>query len=424
MTLVGLISSNTMDQIDKQTQTYLGRQPILDGNQVIFAYELLFRSADTIAVVDDYLATTTVIINTLMQIGIDTVLDGHIGFINTSSNVLLSDVIELLPADRIVLELLETVTVDAAIIKRCRELKEKGFRLAIDDYIYQSGYDGLFPLIDYIKFDVLLMTPAAVDKEVVRLRQWPQIKFLAEKVEDRSQFEHYQTCGFELFQGFFFAKPILMKRVKLHPTQTVLLRILNLLQSEVELDDICNNFKFCPELSIGLLRLVNSGANRRAVKISSLNQAMSLLGRRQLMQWTQLLLYSQDGRFGASPLMEMAAIRAKTMAMLCEVYPDFKQRRKDVHERAYMTGILSLVDVAIGIEKQQLILELKLSEDIAVALLRHEGFLGDLLCLTEDLESCDFDSITPILARHSLSSRDLQHAHLQALQWFHQLKMN
>lgn len=404
----------------KTQHVYLGRQPILDGQQKIFAYELLFRSENSAScTADDYLATTTVIINTLSQIGIDSVLDDHYGFINVSAEVLKSDVLDLLPPDRFVLEILETVDVDELVIARCHELKAKGFKLAIDDYIYQPGYYSLFKIVDYVKFDVQSLGPSDVAREMAYLSQWPHLKFLAEKVEERSQFEHYRRCGLELFQGYFFAKPLLMTRARLNPTQMILIKVLNMLQDDGDVEDIYIELKSCPQLSIGLLRLVNGVGNNVAMKISSLKQAMIMLGRLNLQHWIQLLLYAPDGSGITSPLMEMAAIRAKTMAALCDVYPDFKSKRKDISERAFMVGVLSLVDAAIGIDKPTLIAELNLSEDIASALLNREGFLGDLLCLAENFDTCDFDAMESALVRHSLSTVDLQRAQIEALQWFH-----
>ena len=246
---------------------FLGRQPILDRNQSVFGYELLFRTErKSPGIIDDYLATSSVIINTLSQIGVDNVLDIHRGFINVSEDVLNSDILDLLPSERIVLELLETVVVDKSVIDRCRELKAKGFMLAIDDFIYQPGYESLFSIIDYVKFDILAMPAKEINVELDRLSKWPHIKFLAEKVEDRQQFEHYYQQGFALFQGYFFARPLVMARTKLNPTHNVLLKILNMLQHDMEIDDLYNTFKACPQLGVGLLRLVNSAGSGQRLK--------------------------------------------------------------------------------------------------------------------------------------------------------------
>lgn len=402
-----------------QEHIYLGRQPILDREQSVFAYELLFRSGQSAVsnVTDNLLASATVIINTISQIGIDNVLDGHYGFINVSYDLLMSDMLELLPSERMVLELLETVPIDDRAIARCRELKSKGFTLAIDDYRYQPGYDALFEIVDYIKFDLMASPPEQVTAAVQQLKRWPKLRFLAEKVEDRDQFAYFHKLGFALFQGYFFAKPMIISGRKTSPDQTVLMRVLGQLLSDVEIEEIERSFKESPNLGLSLLRLVNSVGMGLQSKIGSLRQALVVLGRRQLMRWVQLLLYSQGSAETSSPLMAMAAVRAKTMELLCDVHPEARMRQDDMRDRAFMTGVLSLVDVVLGMEKAQILDQLNLADDVKQALLQHEGFLGHMLLLMERMESGEFDAVATLLNQLRLTPQELHRAQIEAMGW-------
>lgn len=403
-----------------QAEFFLGRQPILNERQNIVAYELLFRSGQvaTAGVIDDMLATATVIINTISQMGIDKVLDKQSGFINVSYELLMSDMLELLPCDRIVLEILETVEIDDRAIERCRELKTKGFRLALDDFEYTPAYDALFELVDIIKFDVILSDAQTIEKTLNLLKRWPKLQMLAEKVEDQAQFQYCRELGFTLFQGYFFAKPAILSGKKTNPNQVTLMRVLSQLMGDAEIPEIERNFKESPNLTLGLLRLVNSVGMGMRNKIGSLHQALVVLGRRQLQRWVQLLLYAQDGGpVTTSPLMQLAATRAKTMELLSQRHPDRSHHTEDARDRAFMTGILSLVDAVLGMKMEEILGQLGLIDEVKNAVLLREGLLGQLLALVEKVEAGDFEAVSGLLKQVGLTPDDLNQAELEAMQW-------
>ncbi len=402
-----------------QPQHYLGRQPILDLDRNIVAYELLFRSGQTLAagVTDDLLATSTVIINTISQFGIDHVLDKHDGFINVSHELLMSDALELLPRERVVLEILETVKIDEQVVQRCSELKAKGFRLALDDFEYTPLYAPLFKLIDIIKFDVMLSDAATIEQALKIVKCWPHIRLLAEKVEDEAQFQRCKDWGFTLFQGYFFARPAVLSGKKTNPNQLTLLRVIGQLAGDAEIDKIEQSFKESASLTLGLLRLVNSvgmGLNR---KIGSLNQALVVLGRRQLQRWVQLLLYAQDGSSSTSPIMQMAAMRAKSMELLSQYHPAPSRRIEVAKDQAFMVGMLSLVDVVVGMEMEEVLGQLGLVDEVKHAVLSREGFLGQLLSLVEEVEADNIAAIPGLLTVLRLTPAALNQAELEAMLW-------
>lgn len=405
--------------MNQQAEIFLGRQPILDIGQRTVAYELLFRSGQTLVsgVTDDLLATSTVIINTISHIGIDSVLDVHSGFLNVSRSLLMSDTVELLPRERMVLELLETVEIDNEVVERCHQLKAKGFRLALDDFEYSPVYDALFPIIEIIKFDVLLSSKKDIQQTLERLKLWPHLKMLAEKVETAEDFQHFKALGFHYYQGYFFAKPSVLSAKKSNPNQITLVRALGLIMGDVEIKDIERVFKESPDLTLGLLRLVNSVGMGLARKIGSLHQALVVLGRRQLQRWVQLLLYAQDTGGTANPLMQMAAVRAKIMELLSQNHADRRHASDEAKDHAFMAGILSLVDVALGSNMDDILNQLGLVDEVRNAILKREGFLGKLLLLTEKLETEEFEAVDALLKELGISSSNLREAQLAAMQW-------
>jgi len=195
-----------------KNNVYLGRQPIFDRRQNLVAYELLYRSGDLAeAQVSDHAgATAEVIRRSFKRIGINTVLGASAGFLNVDAEMLHSRQLDALPVDRLVLELLETVAIDDRIIERCRELKQRGFRLALDDVSsYDDCHEPLFEMADIIKIDLPLLDQAELAALVRRLRPYTG-KLLAEKVETWERVQECMALGFQLFQGFVLARPSLL----------------------------------------------------------------------------------------------------------------------------------------------------------------------------------------------------------------------
>jgi len=397
-------------------EIFLGRQPILDRDQRLVAYELLFRSGQVNAsdVTDDLQATASVINHAFSEMGIQAVLGPHLGFINVSADMLQSDMIELLPREQVVLELLETIEINDDIVSRCHELRKKGFSLALDDFVFDEAYLPLLGIVDIVKIDLLLHDPDELRNAVQHLKQWP-VRLLAEKVDSAEQAQYCMDLGFHLFQGYYFAKPSILSVKRADPAHLSLMKLLGLVLGDAETHEIEQAFKQSPGLTYNLMRLVNSVAAGAGKKIGSVSQAIMVLGRRQLQRWLQLSLFTlQPGSRYPSPLMQLAATRGKFMEILAgKENPD-----RDYRDEAFMTGILSLLDVLLGMPHEEIIAQLNLTENVRMALLRREGDLGRLLLLAEYVEQADRTSAAALLAKSpGLSLHDLTQAELEALAW-------
>lgn len=398
-------------------EIFLGRQPILDQKRRIFAYELLFRSEDSLLanVEDDLQATSTVIVNTLSQFGLDAVLGKNIGFINVSASLLMSETLELLPPDRIVLEILEDVPMTQAVLTRCEALKALGFRLALDDFNYRTEYDPILPLVDFIKYDLTLTPLAQLKMALPLIRKKSNAVMLAEKVEQIAVFEACKELGFQLFQGYFFAKPSVLRSKKPQPSQMALMRIMGLLLGDANVSDLEPLFKDNPSLTLSLLRLVNSvGIGGGRQQISSLRQAIVVLGQKQLMRWIQLLLYASPDGGASNSLMQQVANRARLMELLAQ---QVESPVKPISDQAFMTGMLSLADAVMQIPLEEVFQQIGLADEIREAVLQRTGTLGDLLNLAEAIETGDFATASRVTHALGLSASELTNLELQAIQW-------
>ena len=401
-------------------ELFLGRQPILDRDQNLAAFELLFRSShlNGAHIEDDLLASATVINHAFTELGVEHVLGRYVGFINLSAPLILSDVIELLPRDRVVLELLETVEVTPTVVARLKELKAMGFTLALDDYLGQEAqYAEVLGVVDVVKVDVKGLDPARVEAITARLKRWP-VKLLAEKVDTREQADLCLDLGYDLFQGYYFARPSIIKGKRLTHAETAIMRLLGLVMADADTPEIEQVFGQNPDLSLTLLRLVNSVAVGSRTKITSLSQALVLLGRHQLQRWLQLLMYaipsSRDAKF-PSPLLVLAATRGRMMELLAAVWSGASA---EARERAFLTGILSLVSALLAVPLPEILKSLPLPEKVRTALLDRSGELGDMLRLVELVEQTDVDGIAAMLdQRPFLGAATVNNAYVEAIEW-------
>ncbi|GAB4294630.1 MAG: EAL domain-containing protein [Desulfuromonadia bacterium] len=399
-------------------QFFLGRQPILDRNQKIYGFELLFRSANTLVanVTNFSQASASVILDSLTSFDFNELLGKHYGFFNVNERILMDDAIELIPRNQAVIELLETIVVTDEIVNRCHELKEKGFKLALDDHLYSPEFEPLYEIVDLIKVEVLGKSEEEIAGQILPFRPWKPT-LLAEKVETREMFAICHGMGFELFQGYYFAVPTVLTHSKVDISSMTLLKLFNQLLKEMEIREIEETFKQSPALTYNLLRLVNSVGMGLRVKIKTLRHALTVLGRRQLLRWVQLALYAAgDPRRKESPLLELASMRGRFMEVL-SLKAQVSPNSLEFADKAFMTGILSLVDVLFDTTIDHVVSQLSVDEDVKQALSGREGVLGRMLLLCERLEKNDFSMVSKLLAELRIRNDTLIEAQLEAIQW-------
>lgn len=397
---------------------FLGKQPILDRNQNLVAFELLFRTdqiRNTANTTNDLSATANVIVNTYSQLGIQNTLGQQLSFINVDTQLLMSDTILLLPSKNVVLELLETIKITEDIVHRCSELKRMGYQLALDDVIeINDGIEQLFPFMSVVKVDVLALGKNALSALVNRLKHYP-FRLLAEKVETREQASYCMEIGFQLFQGYYFAQPNIIMGKCVDPARLALLKLITLVNNENDINKIEIEVKQQPALIYKLMRIVNSAACSFPQKIDSIKHAIMALGLRHLRRWLQLLLYAtEESNVGmTNALLQTAATRGKMMELIFIIeYPHTESQ----HDRAFMVGVLSLLDVLLSIKMQEIVDILNIPAEMSQALVTRDGRLGKVLKLIEAKEKGDFAIVQEILSELGfLNLNELIQIELEAL---------
>jgi len=398
---------------------FLARQPILNRGQRLVGYELLFRdarSAESAEFRNDAAATATVIAHA-SELGMGQVVGDQLAFVNVDEVGLMSDFIRFLPHDKVILEILETVEATPEILERIRELKRAGFRFALDDVIGETeDVQKLQPLCDVIKVDIKQMKPGTLPA-LARVLKNPQQKLLAEKVETVEEFRQCMDLGFEYFQGYYFARPVILSGKKISPSQRSVLHLLDLLDADASSHEIESMVKHDALITLNLLRLVNTPAVGTRYRINSVGHALMVLGRRQLRRWLQILLYVKSG--GAqeftSPLLQLATTRGKTIELLVEHIKPGQRISADI---GFTVGVMSLMDTLFSIRMQELLESVNVLDEVRTALLERAGDYGVLLSLIENIErGRDTVALGQMLQQIAVRPAELYAIQLAAIEW-------
>lgn len=394
----------------------MGRQSILNRLEEIVAYELLFRSPGSLTsatIQDSTQASASVIVNLLSDFGIEEILGKHRGFINVNADLLLSNNIELLPTAVIGLEIQETTVITPDVIERCRVLKSMGFVLTLDDHTYRQEHEPLYDgLVDIIKIDLHQTPLDSVYTSIDRFKAYP-VKLLAEKVDTRAVFLRCRSMGFELFQGYFFARPTLMQRKRLEDSTGIMFELLHQLSNDADINQIEQTFKKSPVMTYKLLLLVNSVSTGLREKIRTVRHALTIIGLNHLKRWAQLAVFAvDDTRSLDNPIVDMAAVRAAFMEELALL-----KIRGCTPDKAFMVGILSLLKDLYDISMDEVVASLNLSDDIRLALLDRSGPLGNLLQLVEMMERLEFEKVSTLLVMIDIPLMAVLECQNKAFRW-------
>lgn len=376
---------------------YLGRQPILEHGGAMHGYELLFRaSSDNHAVIrNNFEATAYVVARTFGEFGLADAIGPHLGYLNFSRDLLFSDIVHLIPRRRFVLEILEDTVFDTELIRRCADLRRAGFRLAMDDVAaWTPELVDAIRHVDLVKVDFLACDRSRLPKLAGLLKR-ERKTMLAEKIETRADFDLAKLLGFDLFQGYFFARPQVLRTRSTGPAQRCVLNMLIALAREADIPEIERALKQSPQLMMRVLRFANStyyGATRR---IGSIREAIIAVGTRKIARWVQLLVYADGSTLSpeADPLFQLVGTRARLMELLAG---EFGADAADVNasvDAAFMAGVLSLAHVILDMPTAKLCGELGLAQPLRDALVDREGRLGEMLKIVEAVERGDAEAI-------------------------------
>ncbi len=402
---------------ERGMDNFLARQAIFDRRQNVYGYELLFRSSGSNAYdgSEESLATSQVIANSLFSIGLDNLLGGKRGFINFGRNLLVGDWSTMLPSQSVVIEVLETVEPDSEVLEACRNLRAQGYLVALDDFVCEPRFEPLTELAEIIKVDIRISSRAEQTEMIAKYGS-RGIKMLAEKVETHEEFEWSLDAGYDYFQGYFFAKPVIMKGRQVPGFKTNHLKLLAQLQQHdldfVRLEKLISNDV---SFSYRVIRYVNSAAIASSNTVNSIRQALMILGERETRKWISLATLPALAEDKPNEIVMQAMVRAR----FCELLAAEARPAASTADSALM-GMFSLLDAMINRPLAQIIGEMHLSSPITEALLgdAKPGNSFDLILrLVQKYEAADWNAVAELALILRIEVAAVASSYLQALHW-------
>jgi len=371
--------SDIVTMVEKKTikkEILMARQPIFNSKLETVAYELLYRSSDSEnqAVFDfcGSLATINVLLNSYTSVYQNNQLKRMPAFINLTYDLLVNDTLPDLPTNQIVLEILEDIEVDAKLLESVKSLRNKGYKIALDDFIYDDKYIPLLEMAQIIKIDVLGMSLEQVSAQVEKLKPY-KATLLAEKIETHIMYQHCKDLGFKLFQGYFLSTPEMIEGSKVKPTQEKLLSIVQALQDpKVSSSDLEKLIIQDPVFTYKLLRIVNSSANNLVREIDSVLEAINILGITEMKKWALIIaMLSNQGK--PEELPRQLLIRGH----MCEkvALGTGIQDTSGYMIAGMMSGVNALLDIGLI----ELLEQIPLTQEIKAAIIKGEGIMGEIL---------------------------------------------
>ncbi|MBS0292479.1 MAG: EAL domain-containing protein [Proteobacteria bacterium] len=400
---------------DAENLVVIARQAILDEQRAVYGYELFDRN--TAANSHTAASDAALLFNALSYAGSEALVGQKTVFVNCTHESLAGGHLELIHPEKVVLEV-PTLAANATpeqiaqVLPTLQSLHARGFRIAFSQDVLRRSYAGWLPLAAFIKLDMQAFKPELAEPLVKFARANTKATLVAEKVETAEQYERMAALGVKLFQGYWFARPTLVKAQTIRPSQATIIQLINLVRQQASTDEIEDLLKKDPTLSFNLLRFINSSGFGLSCEVTSFRHAVMILGLKKLFRWAALLL-TTSRKDGAPPAVgQTAVVRGRLTELLAaELLPP------EECDNAFVVGVFSLLDVMLGMPLDRALASVALPEPVLDALLRNQGVFAPFLELARACESGDDEAFARTAEALHLSNRQVNMAHLQALAW-------
>jgi c-di-GMP-related signal transduction protein len=393
---------------------YVARQPIFNRKKKIYGYELLFRDGMSNAFpdIDGDAATSKVLAHSFLTMGMDRITGGRIAFINFTEQLLVKKIPLMFPRERLMVEILESVEAVEPVVEACREISGRGYQIALDDFLYRDDLEPLMELAGIIKIDFMSTPGEELADLVGRLAPY-KVKLLAEKVETHEEFQQALDMGFEYFQGYFFSKPEIIQGKGASPAKLTLLQIMaEANREDCRFSELEKVIQRDVAISYKLMRYINSAFFRRVQEISSIRQAIVLLGEKEIRRFVSLMALANLAEDKPDELIRASIIRAK----LCELLG--KNGDSSVDEGELFTiGLFSLIDAIFDDTIENIMDKLPLSDDIKSALVKGEGRLAGYLKIASCYETGDWEGFREVVAEMGMDDEKIPEAYMDSVAW-------
>ncbi|EKQ58055.1 MULTISPECIES: HDOD domain-containing protein [unclassified Clostridium] len=394
---------------------FVARQPIFNCDNKVVAYELLFRNGQNNFYdnIDGNKATLNVIANSFYAFDFKSITSNKKGFINFTEDLIKNEVATILPSDDVVIEILENVEPTDEIINACKKLKEKGFILALDDFVFDKKYISLIKIADIIKVDFMI-TKGYERKKIFELRKVNEkIEFLAEKVESEAEYNEALKLGYTYFQGYYFSRPVVLSTKKIPTNKDTALNIFKTInKEEFDFNELEALIMKDVGLSYKLIKLINSSAYSLRNKVNSIKFALTLLGKKEVIKWLNIVLLNDLKGDNTDELVKISLQRAKLCEFICSM-SKYREKRYS----AYMVGLFSVIDAILNCPIDVIIKELCISDEIKEGLIDENSPLNKILKLAIDYEKGRWENIMTCAKEMEVDQKKLAGAYMEFIKW-------
>jgi c-di-GMP-related signal transduction protein len=390
-------------------QRFVARQPIFDRAQKVYGYEILFRNGvENYFNADPELAARSAL-DTSLLLGIDTLCDHRLAFINCTRDVLFKDMMTLLPPSQAVAEILETVEPEERIVAACKRLKAAGYLIALDDFAPNDPRIPLCEFADIIKVDIQATRP---EERAGMMRRFgtPKCKMLAEKLETPHEFQQARDMGFAYFQGYFFCRPELVIGREVPASRLHYIRLLEVVShQDIDMRELEKMLKQEASICYRLLRYLNSPLFGFALEIKSIRHAIAVLGEREMRRWIRLVVTVGAAEQKCTELVLMGMARARFCELLSE--------RLHINSDLFLMGLLSIMDAILEVTMDVLLEKLPVEKETKAALLGQNSSLRPLYRLMLAQESGEWAESTLLTQQLKMTDEEVASTWWQAMQW-------
>ncbi len=390
-------------------------QPILNVNKKVFGYELLYRSNAQSTAYDakDGSAATRELLDTAFgDMGIKKVTQGKKSFVNFTYDLIVEGIPKLFSKDILIVEILEDCSATPELLNACKSLKKNGYLIALDDFVFKSGYEELLTYADIIKIDFIQFSKEKELRDIVsRIKRVGRKVLLAEKVETEEDFRLAKELGFVLFQGYFFSRPLIQSRHHLSPMNLSRLQLLRLVyQPELNFQKIANVIKQDVVLSHKLLRIVNSAYYGLSLSITGILHALTILGTEGTRKWLSFVVMLDCDGDNEKMLSRMALSRGLFMESMAT-----RLRRKKDRDMYFLFGLFSLADVLMEAPMDEVLAQTNLSPKITEALISGEGEMAELLSILINYERAEWEAAVECAKKYKITEDEISQIYIESI---------
>ncbi len=400
---------------------FLARQPIFDVKQNVYGYEIFYRSSEN-NVFDNTagdVATARSLLNTFLTFGLDNLTNNKPAFINFDESFIQEDVPTLFPSNYLIIEILESVVPSELVIEKCRSLREKGYVLALDDFVFRPEYIELLDIVNIVKLDFKTLSVDAARNIVSRYSRKENLQFLAEKVETHEELECARKIGCSLFQGYYFGKPVMHHAQSLQSLDVSYFGLMNAInRNEMDFVEVTNMVLRDMSLTYYLLKLVNAPAFGMINRVNSVRHALVVLGEREIKRWISLIVLNIVGKDKPSELVQLSLLRARLAEQL-----SIRTSLKANSDHFFLAGLFSMLDAILDRSFEEIVNEIYLPDAVKRYLLNGNSYIFPVMKLVIAYEQGDWEQVFSLTKELGINQTDIIDSYRNALKWQRDLRL-